>query len=196
MPLQSRAPASLSTLFHHRWFVPILVELAQSEGAKFVTLKHRLGISRDSLQRTLRALIKSRLVMRNPGYGHPLRPEYILTPRGQQLARRGAPVVTLLRRLDLEQIGLKKWCMPLLAALESGSSRFSEIKNALPGVTGRALTLALKELKTAGLIVRNVIDSYPPIAHYKLTAAARPLIRVLGPMRELLKPAVEDRRVS
>ena len=58
-------------LFHHRWAVPVLAELHRGAGgAKFVTLVNRLGIGRDSLRRTLAALIERGWVMPNPGHGH------------------------------------------------------------------------------------------------------------------------------
>ena len=60
----------------------MLAELERQRGARFVALANRLGVSRDSLTRTLGALIDAGFVARNPGHGHPLRPEYILTKRG------------------------------------------------------------------------------------------------------------------
>ena len=70
---------TLPALLHHRWAVPILAVLHREKGAKFVTLGSRLGVSRDSLRRSLDRLTQQRLVRRNPGYGHPMRPEYVLT---------------------------------------------------------------------------------------------------------------------
>ena len=70
----------LAQLFHHRWAVPVLAELHRTSGSRFVTLHRRLGIGRESLRRTLASLAEQDLVARNPGYGHPLRPEYVLTP--------------------------------------------------------------------------------------------------------------------
>jgi len=64
---------SITRLFHHRWAAPILAELHRSKGSRFVTLSNRLGLGRESLRRTLSALIDAGLVMKNPGYGHPLR---------------------------------------------------------------------------------------------------------------------------
>src|SRR5262245_29802381 len=99
--------STLVALFHNRWSVPILAELHRQRGSRFVTLARTLGMSRESLRRTLAALIESGLVGRNPGYGHPLRPEYVLTTRGERVAARGEPLVRLLRELGLEEVGLK-----------------------------------------------------------------------------------------
>jgi DNA-binding HxlR family transcriptional regulator len=169
--------SDLIALFHHRWSAPVLAELDRTRGTRFVVLVNRLGVGRESLRRTLDALIELGLVARNPGYGHPLRPEYLLTPPGQDAAER---CTRLLGLLDGDaEIALKKWSLPVLAAL-SGPSRFSELRDALPGVTARALALALKDLQTAGLVDRRVEDAYPPTATYVATRRGRRLQRLLA----------------
>lgn len=165
---------SIVTLFHHRWALPILAELATG-GSRFVPLANRLGLGRDSLRQTLASLIDAGLVMRNPGYGHPLRPEYVLTERGRRIAPACGALLRALRRIGVEEIGLKKWSVPVLLALV-GERRFAELRHEL-GASPRALTLALKELADAGLVERRVHDGYPPSTTYRLTARARPLHR-------------------
>ncbi len=168
----------LIRLFHHRWAPAVLAELRRQRGSRFVTLSRMLGVGRDSLRRTLTALIEQGLVGRNPGYGHPLRPEYVLTSRGEPVARR---CERLLAALDgHEDVVLRKWSAPVLAAL-SEPSRFSELRERLPGVTGRSLALALKELESAGLVERQVDErARPPAVVYLATSAARPLQRALS----------------
>ena len=164
--------SSLVDLCHHRWTIPVLAEIERTRGSRFATLGGRLGVSNESLRRTLRALEAEGLVTRNPGYGHPLRPEYVFTARG---ARLGPSARRLLGRLaGHEEIGLKKWSLPVLAALGE-PRRFSEIGAALPEATPRALTLALKDLQAAGLVRRTVTDDYPPAVVYELTPEARPI---------------------
>jgi DNA-binding HxlR family transcriptional regulator len=172
--------STLVALFHHRWSVPILAELHRQRGSRFVTLARTLGMSRESLRRTLAALIESGLVGRNPGYGHPLRPEYVLTTRGDRIASRSRPVVDLLRGRGLEEVGLKKWSMPIVFALGTGPLRFSELRDALEGISPRALALALKDLEGAGLVDRRVTGDYPPATVYRLTASGRPLATLLA----------------
>ena len=165
----------LAALFHHRWAVPVLAELHRSSGGKFVTLVRHLGMSRDSLRRTLNALIESGWVMRNPGHGHPLRPEYILTPAGARIAPWSARLMRVLRTLGIEDVALRKWSMPVAFGLLGGRERFSGLRQLLPGATARALIIALKDLQAAGLVDRIVSNEYPPATYYQLTARGRKL---------------------
>lgn len=172
--------SSLVELFHYRWAVPILTELHHQRGSRFVTLARMLGLSRETLRQTLASLIEGGLVVRNPGYGHPLRPEYVLTDRGWAVAEACGPLLAALRRRHLEDVGLKKWSMPVLAALTQEPRRFSELRLDLAGISPRALTLALKDLENAGLVERRVTDDYPPATVYRLTRRGRPLADLLG----------------
>src|SRR6478736_5405251 len=85
----------LIELFHHRWAPPALALLGERGGARFVELQRRLGVGRESLVRALAALLASGLVRRNEGYGHPLRPEYVLTARGRRAASTATWIVGL-----------------------------------------------------------------------------------------------------
>jgi DNA-binding HxlR family transcriptional regulator len=78
-----------------------------------------------------------------------------------------------------EDVLLRKWSLPVLAALDH-PARFSELRAVVPGVTPRALALALKELQTANLVKRRVEDAYPPRAVYSATAQGRRLQRILA----------------
>jgi len=171
--------STLVALFHNRWSVPILAELDRQRGSRFVTLSQILGLSRESLRRTLAALIDGGLVRRNPGYGHPLRPEYVLTSSGERIAVACRPLVERLRSGGLEDVGLKKWSMPVVYALVVGSKRFSELRETLEGISPRALALALKDLEAAGIVDRRVTDDYPPATVYRLTRTGLPLAELL-----------------
>jgi DNA-binding HxlR family transcriptional regulator len=176
--------STLVALCHNRWAVPILAELHRQRGSRFVTLARTLGLSRESLRRTLSALIESGLVGRNPGYGHPLRPEYVLTRAGAKVATACLPLVNTLRRRQLEEVGLKKWSLPTILALAEGRLRFSELREALAGVSPRALALALKDLEAAGVVERRVTNDYPPATSYRLTAEARRLASLVAPLAD------------
>jgi DNA-binding HxlR family transcriptional regulator len=172
--------STLVTLLHRRWAPAILAELHRTSGSRFVALAHRLGSSRESLRSTLHALVAAGLVRRNPGYGHPLRPEYLLTERGAELAPACTELVAALDRLDLRELGLRKWSLPaVLAIADAREARFSQLAHDLPGITPRALTLALKDLVAAGLVEREVTSDYPPATVYRLGRHVAPLVPIL-----------------
>ena len=77
--------SSISALSRHRWALPILAHLSGTGGSRFVPLAAALGMSRDALRQTLDSLMALGLVTPNPGYGHPTRPEYILTDEGRRV---------------------------------------------------------------------------------------------------------------
>ena len=184
--MTSRRSPPLVRLVHLRWAIPVLALLVEGTtgvpgsrggGAKFVTLTHRAGVGPESLRRTLEALIGAGWVQRNPGYGHPMRPEYVLAPRGVKLARAAERVMTVLDRLGVAGTGLRKWSLPVTLALGPSPARFGELQETLPGITPRALALALKELEAAGLVEREVGEAYPPRPRYGLSARGRAVRR-------------------
>jgi DNA-binding HxlR family transcriptional regulator len=158
----------LIELFHHRWAPPTLALLGERGGARFVELQRRLGVGRESLRRALDALVEAGLVRQNEGYGHPLRPEYVLTAKGRGAAPAAAGVVAA---RDDDAL-LRKWSVPVLAEL-GDERRFSELRASLPGVTPRALALALQDLEAAGYLRREVRATRPPSTVYRPTARGR-----------------------
>jgi DNA-binding HxlR family transcriptional regulator len=165
----------LIKLFHHRWAPPTLALLGERGGARFVELQRRLGVGRESLRRALDALVELGVVRRNPGYGHPLRPEYVLTAKG----RKPAAAVRHLLAAAAPDVLLRKWSVPVLAELGS-ERRFSELHTALAGVTPRALALTLRQLEQAKLVRREVLPTRPPSTVYRPTARGRRAQEALG----------------
>lgn len=157
----------LVELFHHRWAAPALALLDARGGARFVELQRKLGVTRESLRRALDALVGLGYVRRNEGYGHPLRPEYLITEGGRAAARLAVRVSGSSARETL----LRKWSVPVLAALDE-PRRFSELRASLPGVTPRALALALRDLEDARLVRRDVRPTRPPSTVYRTTRRA------------------------
>jgi DNA-binding HxlR family transcriptional regulator len=170
----------LITLFHRRWATPVLAELHRLDGAKFVTLSRRLGASPLAIRQTLDDLIRNGWVRRNPGYGHPLRPEYVLTLRGDRIAPACGLLNDALTALNLRAVGLKKWSMPVVYAVTGGARRFTDLAEQLAGITDRALALSLKDLTHADLIERNLIESFPPASAYAPTSTGASFAPILG----------------
>lgn len=174
MSNESAAPlATLISLCHFRWAIPVLSELQRTGGDKFVTLQHRLGVSPDALRRSLDSLIAAQLIQANSGYGHPMRPEYVITEQGRAFGKPSADLYSQLRVLRIEKVCLNKWSMPTLVGVEAGNTRFNAVKRLLPGATARALTQSLKQLTQERLLVRCVTDDYPPAVNYQTSKQGR-----------------------
>lgn len=176
------AEGDLSLLFHHRWAPAVLEEMRRGGGAKLVTLVKRLNAPRESILRTLRGLADRGLVRRNPGYGHPMRPEWVLTEAGERWAPACGRLLRRVRGGGLEEAVRGKWALPVLLGLMEGRDRFSTLAVALPGVTDRALALTLRRLEDAGAVRRDVVDDHPPRVHY---SAAKHLRTLVLPLQQL-----------
>lgn len=77
------------------------------------------------------------------------------------------------RRL-LERIS-DKWVTLVLAALEAGPMRYSELARRLAGVSQKMLTQTLRSLERDGMLTRTVIPSVPVTVTYELTDLGRSL---------------------
>jgi DNA-binding HxlR family transcriptional regulator len=179
----------LIALCHHRWSLPILAELHRDNGAKFVTLVQRLKISRDALSRTLDALLQLGLVKRNTGYGHPLRPEYILTAPGKQIGQDALELLHHLQQLeatntDSFNTSLKKWTLPILHAIHHRINRFSSLRETLPSLSPRALTLTLQDLEHLAWLTRQE-------SSYELSNIGKKLAETLEPLTQKLETGTD-----
>jgi DNA-binding HxlR family transcriptional regulator len=67
----------------------------------------------------------------------------------------------------------RPWNGLVIATLEGGPLRFSEIGDRLRAIGDRMLSLRLKELEGAGLVERRVISGPPLRVEYELTEAGR-----------------------
>jgi DNA-binding HxlR family transcriptional regulator len=99
----------------------------------------------------------------------------VLTDRGRRFAPICASLLRTLREACAEEVGLRKWSVPVIAALTS-ERRYGDLRRAV-GATPRALTLALKELVRSGLMERRVHGGFPPSTTYRITPRSRPLRR-------------------
>ncbi|MFC8730894.1 winged helix-turn-helix transcriptional regulator [Luteimicrobium sp. NPDC057192] len=79
-----------------------------------------------------------------------------------------------IRRI-LDRIG-DKWSLLVVATLDGGRLRFTELQRRIPGVSQRMLTLTLRHLERDGLVSRTVHAEVPPRVDYELTALGRTLI--------------------
>ncbi|MGD9556933.1 MAG: winged helix-turn-helix transcriptional regulator [Mangrovibacterium sp.] len=71
-----------------------------------------------------------------------------------------------------------RWKMTVLHKLSKKDMRFTELKECIPNVSDRMLTLHLKELEQDGLVERIVFAEVPPRVEYRLTPSTQRLVSV------------------
>lgn len=79
----------------------------------------------------------------------------------------------------LDRVG-DKWSVLVLYLLANGTKRFSELRNAIDGISQRMLTVTLRGLERDGLVSRTVYPVVPPRVDYALTDLGRSLSDTIG----------------
>lgn len=162
-----------------RWAIPVMALLSHEEGARFAAMANRFGMSRHSLVRCLQHLRDQGWVMPNPGHGHPLRPEYVLTPAGEATGLACDRIMAERARLGLEPQQLPRWGLPLVAGIGAGWARFGDLHGRLDPITPRALSQTIKTMIDIDLVARRLEDRYPPLPLYGLTGRGTDLAAAL-----------------
>ena len=76
-----------------------------------------------------------------------------------------------------------RWTVVLLRELIAGSTRFNELRRGVPRMSPALLSQRLKDLETAGIVVRIASPSDRGASEYQLTAAGRelaPIVEAFG----------------
>lgn len=76
-----------------------------------------------------------------------------------------------------------RWAVLLVRELVAGSTRFNELRRGVPRMSPALLSKRLRELETAGILVRERLSRDPDIHEYRLTQAGRdlrPVIEAIG----------------
>jgi len=81
----------------------------------------------------------------------------------------------------LDRLG-EKWTTLMVMALADGPKRFSELRRAVPDISKRSLTLALRNLEEDGIITRHVFPTNPPSVEYRLAPLGRTMLEPLAGM--------------
>ncbi|MBB3985012.1 DNA-binding HxlR family transcriptional regulator [Sagittula marina] len=111
-------------------------------------------------------LISLGLLERNPGYGHPLRPEFRLTQPGVAAAALAHKVQGVTAEADQDLLR-RSWTLPVLTVLHR-PSHFNDIKRNLRTITDRALSQSLKTMEARHWVQRTVDEAArPPRSLYR-----------------------------
>lgn len=163
-----------------RWTIPVLALLSREQGSRFAVIARAFGLSHNSLSRCLTHLKACGWVIPNPGHGHPLRPEYLLSEAARPVGALCERIEAARAQLKLANGGLPRWSLPLVAGLGPDWSRFGEIQARLAPVTPRALSTTLKAVIDEELVRRRLEDRYPPLPLYALTGKGQDLAGALA----------------
>ena len=88
----------------------------------------------------------------------------------------------------LDRIG-DKWTLLVVGMLEDQPMRFTALRQSVPGISQRMLTLTLRHLERDGLVSRTAYAEVPPRVEYALTPLGE---RLLPPVVALAKWALEN----
>src|ERR1700691_3116428 len=78
-------------------------------------------------------------------------------------------------RRILTRVG-DKWSILVIAMLDHGTHRFTELRRSIDGISQRMLTLTLRQLERDGLVKRTVYAVVPPKVEYELTELGATLL--------------------
>lgn len=81
-------------------------------------------------------------------------------------------------RQILDRIG-DKWSMLVIAVLEAGPLRYTDLQREVPGISQRMLTLTVRQLQQDGLVTRTAYAEVPPRVEYALTPMGRTLHQIV-----------------
>ncbi|MCY1651616.1 helix-turn-helix domain-containing protein [Streptomyces sp. NPDC053741] len=75
-----------------------------------------------------------------------------------------------------------KWALLIIEALGDRTLRFSELRNAVEGISHKMLTQNLRMLEHNGLVERTVYPTVPPKVEYTLTGPGQGLRKTVDVM--------------
>lgn len=81
-------------------------------------------------------------------------------------------------RQILDRVG-DKWSMLIIAILEDGALRYTDLQRDVPGISQRMLSHTLRLLQQDGLITRTAYAEVPPRVEYTLTPLSRGLLDIV-----------------
>ncbi|MEM9194202.1 MAG: transcriptional regulator [Myxococcota bacterium] len=148
----------------------MLAHLADRGGGRVSPTARALGGGRRIVGDTFTHLVSLGLLARNPGHGHPLRPEFQLTPAGRPVSRWAAEFLQSLSPAEVDAVR-RAWALPVLRLVVEPRS-FGQLRNELVPVTDRALSLCLARL-AEGRLVRHEPRATEPLARGSYLAAWR-----------------------
>ncbi|APG47622.1 winged helix-turn-helix transcriptional regulator [Phaeobacter porticola] len=161
------------------WALPILAHLHAGIPGRQASLLAATGAGRTAFVQSMDHLITIGLVERNPGHGHPLRPEFRLTQMGISAAKLASQINRVSKEED-QGLLRRSWTLPVLASLHT-PRHFIEIKRDLAPITDRALSQSLKTLEARNWVCRQIDElTRPPRSRYSAVSTGSIISEVTG----------------
>lgn len=151
---------SLVNITSRAWALSILSNLHDGVAGRQAALIAATGASRSAFAQSMEHLIEIGLLERSPGHGHPLRPEFRLTPNGVTAAAI-ANKVRCVSGDDDQDLLRRAWTLPVLTTLQM-PRHFNEIRRNLSTITDRALSQTLKSMEDRSWVHRDVDSTARP----------------------------------
>ncbi|MBT0956569.1 winged helix-turn-helix transcriptional regulator [Alphaproteobacteria bacterium KMM 3653] len=162
------------------WSLPILACLHGGTAGRQAPLLAATGASRTAFGQSMEHLMQMGLIERNPGYGHPLRPEFRLTPMGARAAALAAKIQGVTQGAD-QALLRRSWTLPVLTTLHR-PRHFGEIKRSLGSISDRALSQSLKSMEARDWVLREVDGAArPPRSLYCAVNTGEAISNVTAP---------------
>ena len=148
----------LVKLTSRAWSLKILALLHAGVPGRQAPLLAATSASRASFASSLEHLAQLGLLERNPGHGHPLRPEFRLTETGAKAAETAGRIVQTVPDDSEFAVLRRSWTVPILALTDT-PQRFSVIRSDLATITDRALSTSLHQLEARDWLRRDIDTS-------------------------------------
>ena len=149
---------TLVKLTSRAWSLKILALLHTGVPGRQAPLLKATSASRTAFASSLEHLVQLGLLERNPGHGHPLRPEFRLTRSGVKAAEIADRIVKAVPDESEFALLRRSWTVPILALTDT-PRRFSSIKSDLATITDRALSTSLYQLEACEWLQRDIDTS-------------------------------------
>lgn len=162
------------------WSLKILALLHAGVPGRQAPLIAATQATRPTFASSLAHLVQIGLLEKNPGHGHPLRPEFRLTDQGLMAAAIANRILAAAPDDEAFAVVRRSWTVPILAVTEK-PKRFSTIRSSLGPITDRALSLSLGVLEDQDWLKRETdVSQRTPFPTYRAVNAGRKINRTIG----------------
>lgn len=151
----------LVNLTARAWSVELLAHLHAGVPGRQAPLLAATGAGRTAFGQSLTHVQALGLLERNPGHGHPLRPEFRLTETGKCVAAMAHAVVDQAGAAGDLAVLRRRWSLPVLG-VTTAPRRYSQVKQRIGAVTDRALSQSLVQLEDCGWLRRDLVAEPRP----------------------------------